>query len=246
MKNSLPGILLLLLLVTGNSYAQDNSLTPQKRSEGWKMLFDGTTHHGWKGAFIDSFPSKGWTIENGMLIVEPSEGKESTNGGDIVTVDLYSDFELLVDFKITPGANSGIKYFVDPAQPIPANPRSALGLEFQVLDDSLHPDAKLGRMGNRTLGSLYDLIPAPVSKPVNPVGQWNTAKIVSKGNHVEHWLNGVKLFEYERGSASFKNLIAESKYKDLPGFGLVKAGRILLQDHGNKVYFKNIYLKKLK
>jgi 3-keto-disaccharide hydrolase len=246
MKKCLSGILFFLLLINSNSYSQDNSLTPKKHSEGWKVLFDGTTHRGWKGAFIDSFPSKGWSIENGMLIVEPSEGKESTNGGDIVTIDLYDDFELQVDFKITPGANSGIKYFVDPSQPVPANPRSALGLEFQVLDDSIHPDAKLGRMGNRTLGSLYDLIPARASKPVNPTGQWNTARIISKGNHVEHWLNGVKLLEYERDSESFKKLIAESKYKDLPGFGLVKTGRILLQDHGNKVFFKNIYLKKLK
>lgn len=236
----------ILLLNICSSYAQDNTLTSQKKSEGWTLLFDGSSHKGWKGAFTDSFPAKGWSVENGMLVVEPSEGKESTNGGDIVTTDLYADFELLVDFKLTAGANSGIKYFVDPAQPVPDNPRSAFGLEFQLLDDSLHPDAKMGRNGNRTLGSLYDLIAAPANKPVLPPGQWNTARIVSKGNHVEHWLNGKKLLEYERGSDAYKQLIAQSKYKDLTGFGLVKAGRILLQDHGNKVYFKNIYLKKLK
>jgi hypothetical protein len=178
-------------------------------------------------------------------MVDPADGKESTNGGDIVTTALFSDFELLVDFKLTEGANSGIKYFVDPAQPKPSNPRSALGLEFQVLDDDRHPDAKLGINGNRKLGSLYDLIAAPADKPVHPVGEWNTARIISKGNHVEHWLNGVKLFSYERGSEQFKILVAGSKFKDIPGFGLVKAGRILLQDHGNRVYYKNIFLRRL-
>ncbi|MBZ5856688.1 3-keto-disaccharide hydrolase [Flavihumibacter profundi] len=240
-----PIFLLLLVIIASPALAQDNKLTKRQKADGWILLFDGKTTKGWKGAFLNSFPEKGWQVADGQFIVEPSEGKESVNGGDIVTNDLYSDFELMVDFKLTEGANSGIKYFVDPAQPVPANPRSALGLEFQVLDDDNHPDAKLGIAGNRTLGSLYDLIAAPANKPVHPVGQWNTARIISKGSHVEHWLNGVKLFSYERGSDTFRQLVANSKYKDFTGFGLVKEGRILLQDHGNRVYFKNIYLRKL-
>ncbi|GAO43410.1 3-keto-disaccharide hydrolase [Flavihumibacter petaseus] len=235
----------LLLLAGLIANGQDNTLSRKQVKAGWILLFDGHSASGWKGAFIDDFPPKGWQIDSGMLMVDPAEGKESVNGGDIVTRELYSDFELLVDFRITEGANSGIKYFVDPAQPVPQNPRSAIGLEFQILDDARHPDAKLGRNGNRTLGSLYDLIPAPDTKPVHAVGEWNHARIVSRGNHVEHWLNGVKLISYERGSAGFAAIVAESKYKDIPGFGQVKAGRILLQDHGNRVCFKNIYLRKL-
>lgn len=240
-------LLVLFLLVLGSQtvWSQHNRLTKKERKQGWTLLFDGKSGKGWKGAFLDSFPAKGWEIKDGTLMVQPSGGAESTNGGDIVTTGLYSDFELMVDFKLTEGANSGIKYFVDPAQPKPDNPRSALGLEFQILDDARHPDAKMGREGNRTLSSLYDLIAAPTNKPVHPIGEWNTARIVSKGRHVEHWLNGTKVLEYERGSETFKELIQKSKYKPIPGFGLGHEGRILLQDHGDRVYFRNIKLRKL-
>ena len=245
MRHCFAFLLLLLLSIPQLTRAQHNSLNRKEKKQGWILLFDGTTTSGWKGAFLDSFPAKGWVIENGELIVQPSGGAESTNGGDIVTTSLYSDFELTLEFKLTEGANSGIKYFVDPAQPKPANPRSAFGLEFQLLDDAKHPDAKMGRDGNRTLSSLYDLIPASSDKKSNPIGEWNLARIYSKGSHVEHWLNGKKVLEYERGSDRFKELIAISKYKPIPGFGLVKEGRILLQDHGDKVYFRNIKLRKL-
>lgn len=209
------------------------------------MLFNGKTTAGWKGAFRPDFPDKGWKIEDGVLMVEPSTGGESANGGDVVTLNEYSDFELRIDFKLTEGANSGIKYFVDAKQETPTSPRSAYGLEFQVLDDERHPDAKMGKAGNRTVSSLYDLIPAKSDKPSRPIGEWNTARIVSAGNRVEHWLNGAKVVEYERGSEAFKTLVAGSKYKDIAGFGLVPKGRILLQDHGNRVYFKNIKIKSL-
>lgn len=237
-------VLLLFCLVSFQLTAQTaiNQLSAQEKKQGWKLLFDGQSTKGWKGAFLDQFPAKGWSITNGLLMVEPSDGGESTNGGDIVTTELYANFELLVDFKLSPGANSGIKYFVDPAQPVPSNPRSALGLEFQLLDDERHPDAKLGRDGNRTIGSLYDLITAK-NKQVNAIGEWNTARIISRGKHVEHWLNGKKVLEYERGGPSFMELIRQSKYKDIPGFGLVAEGRILLQDHGNRVYFRNIKIR---
>ena len=223
--------------------AADNVLSKTEQQQGWKLLFDGKTTQGWKGAFIDGFPQGGWKVADGMLVVESSSGAESTNGGDIVTIDQYSDFELSVDFKLTEGANSGIKYFVDVQQPTPASPRSALGLEFQLLDDARHPDAKMGKNGNRTLASLYDLIPAAAAKPARPIGEWSTARVISRGNHVEHWLNGVKVVEYERGSPAFLELVAGSKYRPIAGFGLVKQGRILLQDHGNLVYFKNVKIK---
>jgi hypothetical protein len=142
---------------------------------------------------------------------------------------------------ITEGANSGIKYYVTEKE---NNKGSAIGLEYQILDDKNHPDAKLGRDGNRTMSSLYDLITAKNKRP-NPIGQWNTARIVSKNNHVEHWLNGMKVLEYERGSKEFREIVAISKYKDWPNFGEAPQGHILLQDHGNKVSFRSIKIRKL-
>jgi hypothetical protein len=218
-----------------------NTLSDYELRNGWKLLFDGNSTAGWRGAYKDKFPEMGWEIKNGELSVLPSDGAESKNGGDIVTIDEYSDFELVVDFKITEGANSGIKYYVTETE---NNQGSAIGLEFQILDDKNHPDAKLGRDGNRTISSLYDLITAK-NKRVNPVGEWNTARIVSKNNHVEHWLNGIKVLEYERGSEAFRELVALSKYKDWPNFGEAPKGHILLQDHGNKVTFRSIKIRGL-
>lgn len=240
-KNILFMTALLFCLVS--AFAQDNQLTNKEKEAGWKLLFDGKTTIGWKGAFIDKFPEKGWKIAQGMLEVDANGGAESADGGDIVTLKEYDNFELKVDFKLTKGANSGVKYFVAAQQATPANPRSAFGLEYQLLDDAVHPDAKLGKNGNRTLASLYDLIPAIANKPIRPIGEWNTLKIVVNGNHIEHWLNGVLVLTYERGSDSFKNLVSKSKYKDIPGFGLSKKGRILLQEHGFKVFYKNIKIK---
>jgi hypothetical protein len=221
-----------------------NTLTKREIAQGWKLLWDGKTTQGWKGAYIDKFPEKGWNIQDGILTVQSSEGKESANGGDIVTVDEYSNFELLVDFKLTEGANSGIKYFVTGNEGV--HKGSAIGLEYQLLDDAKHPDAKLGRSeGIRTCAGLYDLI-KPENKKVNPIGEWNHARIVVKGSHVEHWLNGSKTVEYERGSQEFRKLVSESKYKDYKNFGEAPKGHILLQDHGNQVYFRNIKIKILK
>ncbi|MDR6562129.1 MULTISPECIES: DUF1080 domain-containing protein [unclassified Arcicella] len=209
-----------------------NKATAQK----WRSLFDGKTSNGWRGASLDKFPEKGWKIQDGILSVEPTEGK----GGDIVTTEAFSNFELSVDFKLVEAGNSGIKYFVDPALV-----RSSLGLEYQLLDDDKHPDAKNGRDGNRKTASLYDLIPAPNDKILNKVGQWNTAKIISKGNHTEHWLNGKKVLEFERNSDEYKRLITLSKYKDLSNFGIGEKGRILLQNHGDQVFFRNIKIRDL-
>ncbi|WP_409187220.1 DUF1080 domain-containing protein [Antarcticibacterium sp. 1MA-6-2] len=221
-----------------------NSLTLDEKKNGWKLLWDGKTTEGWKGARLDSFPQQGWEVNDGILTVLASGGEESAAGGDIVTENLYGDFELKVDFKITSGANSGIKYYVD--TDINKGPGSSIGLEYQILDDENHPDAKLGNHeGSRTVASLYDLIQADVDKPIKPVGEWNTAYIVSKDKHVEHWLNGVKVLEYERGSEDFKKLVSESKYDQWPNFGELEEGRILLQDHGDRVSFKNIKIKEL-
>ncbi len=237
--------LVVFLIASGSSQnvsTPPNTLSPQEKKEGWKLLFDGKSTTGWRGAYKDAFPEKGWEVRDGMLIVLPSGGGEAANGGDIVTVDQYSNFDLRVDFKLTEGANSGIKYFVTEQQP--QTPGSAIGLEYQLLDDARHPDAKLGINGNRTLSSLYDLIPATNKKP-NPIGEWNQARILVKGKHVEHWLNGVKVLEYERGGKEFLAHKAESKFKDRKDFGEAPKGHILLQDHGNQVFFRNIKIRVL-
>ncbi|MGB3145442.1 MAG: DUF1080 domain-containing protein [Maribacter sp.] len=219
-----------------------NALGVDEVKNGWEMLWDGKTTEGWRGAKLDEFPTKGWEIKDGILSVLSSGGEESAAGGDIVTKELYGDFELKVDFKITEGANSGIKYYVD--TDLNKGPGSSIGLEYQILDDERHPDAKLGNHeGSRTVASLYDLIMANPNKPMNPPGEWNTAYIVSKDNHVEHWLNGMKVLEYERKSDEYLKLVSESKYAKWPNFGESYKGHLLLQDHGDNVSFKNIKIK---
>ena len=223
-----------------------NQLTAYEKTSGWKLLFDGKTSNGWVGAYKDKFPDTGWNVQNGTINVHEVTGKEGGTGGDIVTKDLYKAFDLSFEFLLTPGANSGVKYFVR-LSPEEKNSGSAIGLEYQVLDDSLHPDAKLGRNGDRTLSSLYDLIPANKQRRfIHPMGQWNTGRIiVYPNNHVEHYLNGVKVLEYERGSQAFKDLVAISKYKIWHEFGEAPEGHLLLQDHGNDVSYRSIKVRVL-
>ncbi len=231
--------------VTEVSYL-NNTLTQYEKANGWKLLWDGKTTSGWRGAGLAAFPEKGWTIEDGMLI--PNKG-DNKAGGDIVTVKKYKNFILEADFKITEGANSGIKYFI---QSEPGKPNT-VGFEFQVLDDQRHPDAKAGIDGNRTVGSLYDLVtanskvfdPSQPVKRVNGIGQWNRAHIEVNGKKVAHYLNGVKVLEITKGSPAFKEAIAKSKFSKAPGFGEFEDGYILLQDHGNEVSFRNIKIKEL-
>ena len=226
-----------------------NILTAREKSVGWHLLFDGATSKGWRSVRSRNFPSTGWEMKDGLLSVTEHGGEEGGNAGDIITTRKYANFELSVDFRVTPGANSGILYFVDVSLPAGHEGRgSNIGFEYQILDDALHPDARLGRNGDRTLASVYDMIKAEKqSRFIHQPGHWNTGRvIVYPNNHVEHYLNGIKVLEYERGSQAFRDLVAISKYKIWPGFGEAKQGHILLQDHGNEVSFRSIKIRVLK
>jgi hypothetical protein len=221
-----------------------NKLTDFEASNGWRLLFNGVNTEGWKAAYKEDFPSDGWIVQDGVLTIKASDGSESMSYGDIVTTEKFSAFDLAFDFKFTEGANSGVKYFVTLSE---GNRGSAIGLEYQILDDERHPDAKMGIEGNRTLASLYDLIKSDKQpRFIKGPGEWNKGRIVVQpDNRVIHYLNGVKVIEYERGSEAYRELVAQSKYKIWENFGEASEGYILLQDHGDEVHFKNIKIKTL-
>jgi len=219
-----------------------NILTDQEKSNGVKLLWDGKTTQGWRGAYIEKFPEKGWEIKDGSLNIEAIVMEKA---GDILTEEMFDFFDLQFEFKLTDGANSGVKYFVTESD---KNKGVVIAPEYQILDDEKHPDAKQGVVGNRTLASLYDLIPADKNpRGIKKIGEWNQGRIiVYPNNHVEHWLNGYNVVEYVRGSGIYKALVARSKFATIENFGMAEKGHILLQDHGDKVSFRSIKIKQLK
>ena len=212
----------------------------------WKLLFDENSTSGWRRINEEFFPKEGWKVEDGVFMVNASDGQESGNGGDIITTNQYGDFILDWEWKMmTKGGNSGVKYFVK--EGLSDNEKYGAGLEYQILDDENHEWMLQGKMkpgDYHTLASLYEIYPARDKLP-KPLGEWNRSKIVVDGKHVEHWLNGSKVLAFERGGEDFKKRVAQSKFNKYENFGEAKEGHILLQDHGSEVLFRNMRIKEL-
>jgi hypothetical protein len=229
---------LTMLIVSEKAACQSknplpNTLTNQEMKGGWKLLFDGKTTKGWRGVNKDKFPDTGWAVEDGSLTVLP-RGR----GGDIITDGMYSNFELSFEFKAPVNANSGLKYFVLEDTYVKG---AALGLEYQTHDTGKRP---LNDSDIHSVGCLYELLQAK-NRTLNPPGEWNTAKVVSRGTTVQHWLNGNMILQYERGGKEFREAVAKSKFRSYPNFGEAQKGHILLQDHNDRTYFRNIKIREL-
>jgi hypothetical protein len=212
-----------------------------KADEDWTELFNGTSTAGWRGYGKEIFPEQGWIIEGGALkCVGSGQGEAGGKGGDIIYNKKFKDFRLKLEWKISEGGNSGIFYLAEENE----NPIWQSSPEMQVLDNVKHPDAILGKDGNRQAGSLYDLIPA---KPQNtkPVGEWNEVEIMVYQGTVVHKMNGETVLEYHLGTPDWDTLIANSKFKPYPFFGKYREGYIGLQDHGNDVWYRNIKILEL-
>jgi len=225
----------LLLLVLCNALPgaeAPTQLSAEPSSNDWKLLFDGRTTSGWRSFKKQTFPSKGWVVEDGWLACL-GEG-----GGDVISTGEYDQFDLQWEWRIADGGNSGLKYFVLESR------NSAIGHEYQMLDDATNPDGNTPS-GKHVTASFYDVLKPTVTPPIKPAGETNQSRILIKGNHVEHWLNGVKVLEYDCGSQAVKAAVANSKFRNTPGFGNRVKGHILLQDHGGRVWFRNIRIRDL-
>ena len=229
--------------------ARPNELTAAERATGWRLLFDGRTLSGWRGLGYDSVPTAHWKVADGAIekiasgnVPKLADGQPA-HGGDLMTVDSFGDFELAFEWKVAPGANSGVKYNVSERLSMSQAPNhAALGFEYQILDDDRHQD---GKLPSHRAGALYDLIAPNAPKHVRPVGEWNRSRIVFRGRHGEHWLNGEKIVEFDLGTPRMDSLIAASKYRSIPGFADRRegGGHIVLQDHGDEAYFRSIKVR---
>ena len=222
--------------------AQPNTLTQAEIDDGWVLLFDGKTNENWRGYQKEGFPEKGWVVEDGTIKVQKSGKGEAGGGGDIITLNTYKNFEFSVDWKVSEGGNSGIFYL---AQEKPDQPIWKSAPEMQILDNDKHPDARLGKDGNRKAGSLYDLIPGNADL-VKPAGEWNSVKVLVYNGTVVHWVNGEQVLEYHLWTDDWNNMVLNSKFKDYEDFlNTAEEGYIGLQDHGDDVWFRNIKIKEL-
>jgi hypothetical protein len=213
-----------------------NQLSPAEKKAGWTLLFDGTSLDGWRAYKRADASGTRWVVKDGLLCLDPGDKTDTRGERDIVTTKPYSQFELAWDWRISEGGNSGLKYFVLEDR------ESAIGHEYQLIDDAKHPDAKIGP--HRQTAAFYDVLPA-TDRPTKPVGEWNTSRVVVRGNDVEHWLNGKKVLGYTLDSPALREAIAKSKFKGIERFGKVQPGLILLQDHGEAVCFRNVKVRAL-
>ena len=232
--SAVAGLLLGFGLAARADDSKLNTLTDKEKSTGWKLLFDGKTTDGWRAFKGKSVPDK-WKVMDGTLTLK---AKEKGHGGDIVTADQYDNFDFTFEWRVTPHANSGIMYRVSEEHGAPF----ITGPEYQILDNNGHPDGKHKETCAASCYAVY----APTKDMTKPVGEWNIGRILVNGNHVEHWLNGEKVVEYEFGSADWNHRIANSKFKEWSGFGKEKKGYIDLQDHGDEVAYRNLKIKVLK
>ena len=246
-------LLVLGCATAGSSSTQwsaPNTLTEQEREEGWMLLFDGESFANWRGLGREAIPESHWIIEGGAIRkvtsgeVPTAADGQPLEGGDIMTKETFDDFELSFEWRVAPGANSGVKYNVSEEMST-ANPptHAALGFEYQILDDERHPDALNGP--TRTTAALYDMIPPAASKNLASVGEYNRSRIVFDGGHGEHWLNGELVVSYDLDTPRFDSLLAASKYSEIDGFADRRRGHIVLQDHGDDVWFRSIKIRRL-
>lgn len=218
------------LVTTGISLAdpEPNTVTEQEKAAGWKLLFDGNKIEGWRKYRSDSFPDKGWVVENGTL-----HKQANIRGGDIMTVATYENFEFIWDWKLLAKGNNGVKYFIIPER------KATVGHEYQMIDDTIVKDSASGN------AAFYLVVAPTADKPNKPMGEWNRSRIVVKGNHVEHWLNGQKVLEYECGSEAIMKQVPKTKFKKWTGFGEKVRGHILLTDHKDPCWYRNIKIREI-
>lgn len=249
-------VALLVACLAANAAAQPsaraahgvNELSPAERRAGWRLLFDGSSLRGWRGLGYDTVPSAHWQVQDGAIhkiaggAVRRMPDGQPAAGGDLMTDSTWRDFELTFQWRVAPGANSGVKYNVSEEISKRTANHAALGFEYQVLDDLLNDDNKVA---THRAGSLYDVIAPNAAKRLAPVGQWNRSAIVLRGNHGEHWLNGARIVAYDLGTPLTDSLLAASKYRDIAGFAERRAGHIVLQDHGDEVWFRNLKIREL-
>lgn len=218
----------------------EQGLPAAEAKAGWRVLFDGSSTSAWRGYQKQDMQGLRWIVKDGCLALPPADGSDTRGARDLVTKDEFDDFELAWEWRVAPGANSGVKYFVQETRPV------AIGHEYQIIDDGRHEDAKV-REGRRSTAAFYDVLAAPGAKGrTKPVGEFNVSRILVRGNHVEHWLNGSKVLEYELDTDDLRARIADSKFKDIEGFDRHQRGRLLLQDHGDSVCYRNIKVRDIK
>lgn len=226
-----------LALLAGSTVRPGGPLEarPAQAEAGWLTLFDGTSLEGWRGYRTPDASGTRWQVVDNLLTLPPKTGQQRSV--DIVTTGTFDQFELEFDWRISPGGNSGVKYFVL------EDGNSAIGHEYQIIDDEKHSDAKIGGAERQT-ASLYDVLP-PSNRSLKPAGEFNQGRIVVRGMQVEHWLNGTRVLQYELGSPALKAAIADSKFKDVARFGTLQKGHILLQDHNDQVWFRTVRIRRL-